>query len=240
MFVLETLLLIALLPLVWRAAIPGSPAPMDNAARALLRKPDMQACIATAIALYIAIGVLEAIWAVYLSDLGASQLFIGVTLSLTALPMILIAPYAGSVAQRRGALLVSTCGLTAALISMISYGYLTSIWWIVLPLVVHCGARPWHATTGIEQLLPLQGLPDDVRAAIGKLRGALGSGVGELQKAATKVDPTLKGTVQSLRSQAFAALDDVEKKVTAAVKSNSAMTLCVAGVKRWNFCVVRS
>ena len=65
----------------------------------------------------------------------------------------------------------------------------------------------------------------DVRAAIGKLRGALGQGVGELQKAATKVDPTLKGTVQHLRSQAFAALDDVEKKVTAAVKRESEITL---------------
>ncbi|MEM7218680.1 MAG: MFS transporter [Pseudomonadota bacterium] len=137
-FVLETLLLIALLPLAWRAAIPGSPTPIDNAARLLLRKPDMQACIATAVALYVAIGVLEAIWAVYLSDLGANQLFIGITLSFSALPMILIAPFAGSVAQRRGVLLVSTFGLSAALISMLSYGYLTSIWWILLPLVVHC------------------------------------------------------------------------------------------------------
>ncbi|MGY8779091.1 MAG: hypothetical protein ACKVIN_13345, partial [Longimicrobiales bacterium] len=68
-------------------------------------------------------------------------------------------------------------------------------------------------------------VPDDVRAAVGKLRGALGAGVGELQKAATAVDPTLKGPVQHLRSSAFAALDDVEKKVTQAVKRESEITL---------------
>jgi uncharacterized protein YllA (UPF0747 family) len=82
--------------------------------------------------------------------------------------------------------------------------------------------RPFHE---ISSDIAREEVPDDVRAAIGKLRGALGAGVGELQKAATRVDPTLKGTVQHLRSQAFAALDDVEKKVTAAVKRESEITL---------------
>jgi len=82
--------------------------------------------------------------------------------------------------------------------------------------------RPFHE---ISSEIARDEVPDDVRAAIGKLRGALGSGVGELQKAATQVDPTLKGPVQHLRSQAFAALDDVEKKVTAAVKRESEITL---------------
>jgi len=82
--------------------------------------------------------------------------------------------------------------------------------------------RPFHE---ISSEIAREEVPEDVRAAIGKLRGALGSGVGELQKAATKVDPTLKGPVQHLRSQAFTALDDVEKKVTAAVKRESEITL---------------
>ena len=137
-FVLQTLILIVLSPLAWRAAIPGSPSPTKRVARTLIRKPEMQACLATGIAIYIAIGVLEAIWAVYLDDLGASQLFIGATLSLVALPMVLLAPYAGSVAQRRGVLRISSLGLLAAMLSMISYGYLTSIWWILVPLLVHC------------------------------------------------------------------------------------------------------
>jgi len=82
--------------------------------------------------------------------------------------------------------------------------------------------RPFHE---IASEIARDDVPDDVRAAIGKLRGALGAGVGELQKAATAVDPTLKGPVQHLRSQAFAALDDVEKKVTQAVKRESEIAL---------------
>lgn len=82
--------------------------------------------------------------------------------------------------------------------------------------------RPFHE---ISSEIARDDVPEDVSAAIGKLRGAIGSGVSELQKAAASVDPTLKGPVQHLRSQAFAALGDVEKKVMQAVKRESEITL---------------
>ncbi|MDH3272140.1 MAG: bacillithiol biosynthesis cysteine-adding enzyme BshC [Gemmatimonadota bacterium] len=82
--------------------------------------------------------------------------------------------------------------------------------------------RPFHeVASGFAR----DEVPEDVRTAIGKLRGALGSGVGELQKAVTGVDATLKGPVQTLRNQTFAALDDVEKKVMQAVKRESEIAL---------------
>jgi len=68
-------------------------------------------------------------------------------------------------------------------------------------------------------------VPEEVRAAIGTLRGAIGSGVGDLQKAAVAVDPTLKGPIQNLRSQAFGALAEVEKKVMQASKRESEIAL---------------
>lgn len=83
-------------------------------------------------------------------------------------------------------------------------------------------AKPFHE---VASEIARDEMPEDVRAALGKLRGALGSGVGELQKAATAVDPTLKGPVQHMRGQAFAALDDVEKKVLQAVKRESEIAL---------------
>jgi uncharacterized protein YllA (UPF0747 family) len=49
--------------------------------------------------------------------------------------------------------------------------------------------------------------------------------VGELQNAVKSVDPTLKGPVQHVRSQAFAALDDLEKKVVHAVKRENEIAL---------------
>lgn len=82
--------------------------------------------------------------------------------------------------------------------------------------------RPFHE---VASDFARDEIPPDVKAAVGELRGALGKGVGALQKAATAVDPTLKGPVQTMRTQAFAALDDVEKKVTQAVKRESEIAL---------------
>jgi bacillithiol biosynthesis cysteine-adding enzyme BshC len=82
--------------------------------------------------------------------------------------------------------------------------------------------RPFHE---IATEIARDEVPAEVRGSIGRLRGAIGSGVSELEKAASAVDPTLKGPVQHLRSQAFAALDDVEKKVMQAVKRESEITL---------------
>ena len=82
--------------------------------------------------------------------------------------------------------------------------------------------RPFHE---VASDIARDEVPDDVRAALGKLRGAIGAGAGELQKATKALDPTLKGPVGHLRSQAFAALDDVEKKIMQAVKRESEIML---------------
>jgi bacillithiol biosynthesis cysteine-adding enzyme BshC len=82
--------------------------------------------------------------------------------------------------------------------------------------------RPFHEIAGE---VAREEVPAEVRAVIGKLKGAIGSGAGELQKAATAVDPTLKGPVQHMRSQALAAIDDVEKKVVQAVKRETDIAL---------------
>jgi bacillithiol biosynthesis cysteine-adding enzyme BshC len=82
--------------------------------------------------------------------------------------------------------------------------------------------RPFHE---IASHFARQEMPDAVGAALGKLRSAIGAGAGDLQKAVSSVDPTLKGPVQHFRAQAFAALDDVEKKVVQAVKRESEIAL---------------
>jgi bacillithiol synthase len=82
--------------------------------------------------------------------------------------------------------------------------------------------RPFHEIAGE---FAREEMPDEVVAALGKLRGALGAGTGELQKAVSSVDPTLKGPVQHFRSTAFSGLEDVEKKVVQAVKRESEIAL---------------
>ena len=82
--------------------------------------------------------------------------------------------------------------------------------------------RPFHE---VASEFAREEVPEEVKASIGKLRGAIGGGVSDLQQAVNAVDPTLKGPVQTVRSQAFAALGEVEKKVTQAVKREGEIAL---------------
>jgi len=82
--------------------------------------------------------------------------------------------------------------------------------------------RPFHEIAGD---VTREEVPPEVRRALGGLRGALGKGVGELEAAVKVVDPTLKGPVQHVRNQAFAALDDVERKVVHALKRENEIAL---------------
>ncbi len=82
--------------------------------------------------------------------------------------------------------------------------------------------RPFHEVAGD---IARDEVPPEVRKALGSFRGAVGKGVGELQQAVTPIDPTLKGTVQHVRSQAFSALDDLEKKVLHAIKRENEIAL---------------
>jgi len=82
--------------------------------------------------------------------------------------------------------------------------------------------RPFHE---IASDIARDEVPADVRRALGELRGSIGKGVGELQNAVKDVDPTLKGPVQHVRGQAFAALDELEKKVVHALKRENEIAL---------------
>ncbi|MEX2466521.1 MAG: bacillithiol biosynthesis cysteine-adding enzyme BshC [Gemmatimonadota bacterium] len=82
--------------------------------------------------------------------------------------------------------------------------------------------QPFHELAGE---IAREEMPADVRAALGKLRGTVGQGVSDLQTVTQPLDSTLKGPVQHVRSQAFAALDELERKIVAAVKRESEIAL---------------
>ena len=82
--------------------------------------------------------------------------------------------------------------------------------------------RPHHELAGE---LTREEIPDDLRGAMGGLRGEIARRCREIADAVTGVDPTLKGTVDGVRSQGFAALDDLQKKVTQALKRENEIAL---------------
>lgn len=75
--------------------------------------------------------------------------------------------------------------------------------------------RPFHELAGERAR---EEVPDGVRKALGEFRGIVARGVQGLTEATRSIDPTLKGPIQHVRSVAFDALGDVEKKIVQAVK----------------------
>jgi len=83
-------------------------------------------------------------------------------------------------------------------------------------------ARPFHE---VAAEFAREEVPTEVRAALGKLRGSVGQGIGELLDAARPIDPTLKGPIQAARNASFAAFNDAEKKILASIKRESEIAL---------------
>lgn len=82
--------------------------------------------------------------------------------------------------------------------------------------------RPFHEIAGD---IAKDEVPEGVKRALGSLRGSIGKGVGELMSETKGIDPTLKGPVQHVRSQSFAAMDDLEKKIVHALKRENEIAL---------------
>ncbi len=67
--------------------------------------------------------------------------------------------------------------------------------------------------------------PQEVRRALGQIRGGLVEGSKKLLQAATQVDPTLKGPVTHARNAAMAAFEEAEKRILQAVKRQNEIAL---------------
>jgi len=82
--------------------------------------------------------------------------------------------------------------------------------------------RPFHEIAGE---IARDEVPAEVQKAMGMLRGSIAQGVAKVESEVKAVDPTLKGPAQSVRSAAFQALDELEKKVTQALKRENEIAL---------------
>ncbi len=102
----------------------------------LLKRRAIQAVLVSAIGWFAMIGVFETVWAVFLSDRGAELWFIGATMSIAMLPMLFLAPYVGSFAERRGALKVVILGVLFIAPWLYLYGQVTSLWVIAILVTI--------------------------------------------------------------------------------------------------------
>jgi len=80
------------------------------------------------VALMVPVGAYDAIWPRYMSDLGASELLIGASYLLFAIPFMLLAAYAGRLGDRLGGGTAFARGIVILVAMFILYGVLTNPW----------------------------------------------------------------------------------------------------------------
>ena len=130
--------LASLLPVVARFHLPPADEdPHPAALRALIKNPGVRIGIYIGIGMTVSIGVYDSLWAKYLSDLGASTTFIGVSLTLVGAPIVLFASRAGRLVDRHGAARMGAIGLIGASPFILGYGYLKNVWLIACIACFH-------------------------------------------------------------------------------------------------------
>ncbi|MAI79444.1 MAG: hypothetical protein CL917_10920 [Deltaproteobacteria bacterium] len=111
--------------------------PSPGSIRNLLAKKEIVSLIILAVGYYGSFGIYESIWAIYLDDLGASQFFIGFQLTLFALPMIIVAPLGGRLAERKGGMTVAFWAIALSVPAVAAYGMTSNLYLLTLILCVH-------------------------------------------------------------------------------------------------------
>jgi MFS family permease len=111
---------------------PGSRgAPVALADRRVLRRlvtsRRLIAALLVVVSFRYSVGVFEPLWATYLDDLGASTMVVTVSLTVFALPMLVIARWAGRLSDTYGPRLTSVLSAAATVPLMASYGYVGAL-----------------------------------------------------------------------------------------------------------------
>lgn len=95
----------------------------ERFAWSLLRSRTYASAVILGCTVFVMIGVFDSLWALALSDLGASTWLISLGITMFALPLIVLGALGGRLAQRFGPWRFATYGLLAASGFILSYGY---------------------------------------------------------------------------------------------------------------------
>ncbi len=155
-------------------------APLDKRVlRRLLRRRGVIAALLVIVSFRYSIGVFEPLWATHLDRLGASTMVVTSTLTMFALPMVLVARRAGRLSDRYGARIASLASAAATVPIMVAYGYVTSLPVVFLMIVPH-GLLEAIQSPGTQAAVAQAAPADDSAAAqgLGEAAGSAAAAIG--------------------------------------------------------------
>ncbi len=141
-FLLIAGLMVAFFPLVLRTRVAGAGADADaevppRFAFDLLRIRPYLAALCMGSAVFMMIGAFDALWALVLDDLQASDLIANLGITLFAIPVVIFGSIGGRLAQSIGPFRYGTLGLMVGAAAMIAYGHAPSGGVMLAISVVH-------------------------------------------------------------------------------------------------------
>jgi MFS family permease len=121
---------------------PGSRgAPIERHDRRVLRRlitsRRLIAALLVVVSFRYSVGVFEPLWATYLDDLGAGTMVVTISLTVFALPMLVIARWAGRLSDTYGPRLTSVLSAAATVPLMASYGYVGALPLVMVMAIPH-------------------------------------------------------------------------------------------------------
>jgi len=156
-----------------------------NSLRRLIRIRRVIGVAIITLALEFPMGVYDSLWARYLTDRGASQLFVGVSLFVFGLPFMAFATLGGRLADRYGPLRVAVLGGLVIIPTTLAYGLIAApIGILLVSIVESIGASA--AFPGAQAAMAEASPPDLVASGQGL---ALAAGIGGAGVAAMVAAP---------------------------------------------------
>lgn len=164
---------VVILPFVWRHRVPETSRadlPAQRFAFDLLRQRAFAGAVLLGCGVWVMIGAFDALWAVALTDVGASRWVVSVGITIFAIPLVLFGAVGGRLAQRVGPYRVGAVGLVIAGVAMFAYGFSPGLGLILAVVVLHSlsdGFTMSSAGVAVGMVVP----PDRQAGAQGVLGG---------------------------------------------------------------------
>ena len=176
-FIGIAILLFFLLPTTFK--VQPDTAEKDEARKGLnglLRIKRLNGALLITMAMFVLIGAFEAIWVLELDHRGASQAFIGLSLTIVALPIAVLSPLGGTLAQKYGARRWSVSIWMIHAVVVLFYGFVPGLG-ILIGLAFCSGVLEGFGFSAASMLVSAA-VPEDRQAAAQGLMTAVEVGTG--------------------------------------------------------------
>lgn len=139
-FVVISVATLAIAVLIFRSDIPETASidqPSERFAFGLLRNRGVTGGVLIGVAVFLMIGTFDSLWAIMMKDLDAPTWMANLGITLFVLPMVILGPYGGRLAQRVGPYHLGTLGMFVGAVCLSLYGLLPSPYVMMLVFLMH-------------------------------------------------------------------------------------------------------